>query len=254
MCWPGCLLRIAPLVLALVACAGDESPRTAREPTPIDPASTGTLLVRVRYQGDPPPMKVLNMSSVPPCAAAHPGPVLAGDALVHDGKVENAFVWLKAGLGERVFAVPTEPAVMDQVGCVYVPRVLGVQVGQPIEFRNSDALLHNVHGKPARSPRWNVSLARQGTQRVVRVDKPEVAISVGCDVHPWMQGWVAVVDHPFFGVTGPDGQVTLQGVPAGTYTVGVWHERFGTREVTASVEAGGTAEILFVFSPTGNAD
>lgn len=242
-------LRAAPLLFALVAaCGGDERVADTRHPTPIDPATTGTLVVTVRYEGPPPTMKLLNMASVPQCAAAHAEPLAAGDALVHDGKVENAVAWIKAGLGDLVFAVPAEPAVMDQVGCVYVPRVITARVGQPIEFRNSDAMLHNVHGKPTQSSRWNLSLPRQGTARVVKVSKPEVAISVGCDVHPWMQGWVAVVDHPFAGVSGADGRVTLSGVPAGTYTLGVWHERFGTREVETTVTAGGTTALSVTFA------
>jgi len=245
---------VGVLAVALAACGGDEGTRQARQPTPIDPATTGTVEVAVRFEGTPPAMKPLNMSSVAECAAAHPTPVLAGDALVVDGKVENAFVWITAGLGDLVFAVPTTPVVIDQVGCLYVPRVVGAQVGQPVEFRNSDAMLHNVRGRPEHSSGWNVSLARQGSERTLRVEKPEVAISLRCDVHPWMQGWLGVVDHPFFGVTGPDGRVTLRGVPAGTYTVGVWHERFGTRDATASVTAGGSAQVAVAFSAAGAAN
>ena len=88
------------------------------------------------------------MSGFPECAAQHQGPVLAGDVLVKDGQVENAFVYIKDGLGDRGFAVPTQPVVIDQKGCLYAPHVAGAQVGQPIEFRNSDAVLHNVHGSP----------------------------------------------------------------------------------------------------------
>jgi plastocyanin len=198
-------------------------------------------------------MKPISMSTTAECAAAHQGPVLSGDAVVEAGKVRNAFVWIKDGLGDKVFAVPATPVVVDQVGCLYVPRVAGAQVGQPIEFRNSDATMHNVRGKPSEASGWNVSLARQGTQRTITVDRPEVAISVRCDVHPWMQGWVGVVDHPFFGVTGADGRVTLAGVPAGQYTVGVWHERFCSRTGTATVTPQGTAEVAVAFGgATGN--
>lgn len=233
--------------IALGAC-GDGGGRPARQPTPIDPASTGALQVEVRVDGTPPAMKPLNMSSVAECAAAHPGPVPAGDALVADGKVQNAFVWLKDGLGDRVFAVPTTPVVMDQQGCLYVPRVIGAQVGQPIEFRNSDAMLHNVRGTPEHASGWNLSLARKGSDRTITVDAPEVAISVRCDVHPWMQGWVGVVDHPFFGVTGSDGRVALGGIPEGRYTVGVWHERFGTRDAPVEITRGGRAELAVTLS------
>jgi len=217
--------------------------------TPIDPATTGAIQVDVRFDGTVPPMQELRMSSFAECAAQHPTPVLAGDMLVQDGKVENAFVYIESGLGERVFAVPSEPVIIDQKGCLYVPHVAGAQVGQPIEFRNSDAMLHNVHGSPKQSSAWNVALPRQGAERTITVDHPEVMISVKCDLHPWMQGWLGVLDHPYFGVSAPDGRVTLKNVPAGDYMVGVWHERFGTRETKATVTPQGTATTSVTFGP-----
>jgi plastocyanin len=235
--------------LAIAACGGDGGTRTARPVTPLDPATTGTAQVDVRFEGTVPPMGQLTMSSVAECASQHQGPVPAGDVLVTDGKVQNAFVYIKQGLGDRVFAVPTDPVVIDQQGCLYVPRVAGAQVFQPIEFRNSDAMLHNVHGMPKNSRSWNVTLPRQGVQRTITVDRPEVMITVRCDLHPWMQGWLGVLDHPYFGVSGPDGRVTLRNVPAGDYVMGVWHERFGTREAKVSVTPQGTASASVVFAP-----
>lgn len=235
--------------VALAACGGG-SERRARGPvTPIDPATTGAIQVDVRFEGAVPAMQPLSMTGASECAALHPTPVLAGDMLVSDGRVQNAFVYLKDGLGDRVFAIPTTPVVVDQQACLYVPHVAGAQVGQPVEFRNSDAFLHNVHGSPKASRGWNVALSRQGVERTITVDDPEVMISVRCDLHPWMQSWLGVVDHPFFGVSGADGRVTLPGVPAGDYVVGVWHERFGTREAKVTVTPQQTVTTSVTFTP-----
>jgi plastocyanin len=237
--------------LALGACGGGGSEtRTARPVTPIDPATTGTVQVDVRFDGTPPAMQELRMSGFPECATQHQGPVLAGDALVKDGQVQNAFVYIKEGLGDRGFAVPTQPVVIDQKGCLYEPHVAGAQVGQGIEFRNSDAVLHNVHGSPKDSSAFNVALPRQGAERTITVDHPEVMISVRCDLHPWMQGWLGVLDHPYFGVSGADGRVTLKDVPAGDYVIGVWHERFGTREAKVSVTPKASASASVTFTPS----
>ena len=241
------LLLLSSLLIA--ACGGGADKPAARQVTPLDPATTGTVQVDVLFDGTPPAMQTLNMSSVSECAALHAGPVPAGDMLVANGRVQNAFVYIKDGLGNRVFAVPDTPVVFDQKGCMYVPHVAGAQVDQTVEFRNSDAFMHNVHGSPKDSRGWNVALSRQGAERKITVDHPEVMISVRCDLHPWMQGWLGVVDHPYFGVTGPDGRVTMPNVPAGDYTIGVWHERFGAKETKVTVAAKGTASTSVTLGP-----
>jgi plastocyanin len=245
---------LAALVVSLtLGCGGGGDTQTpAKAATPIDPATTGTITARVTLDGTPPPMQELTMGSFADCRKLHEGEVLAGDMLVHDGKVQNAFVWIQDGLGDRVFATPTEKVVMDQQGCLYVPRVAGAQVGQPVEFLNGDAMLHNVHGTPKANSGWNVALSRKGAERTLTFDKPEIMISVRCDLHPWMQGWLGIVDHPYFGVTGADGMVTLKNVPAGDYTVGVWHERFGQQSAKVTVAPQQTAQTTFTLKPPAN--
>src|SRR5262245_40186898 len=124
--------------LLLAACGGREAPPPPRTPTPLDLATTGTISGDVRFDGTVPTMTEIRFGSFAECAATHKGPVEAGDVLVQDGKVQNAFVWLKSGLGDRVFAIPETPVVIDQKGCLYEPRVAGAQVGQVIRFLNGD--------------------------------------------------------------------------------------------------------------------
>ena len=243
-------MRLWLVVLLLVAACGSSgsdrcaTPRTA---TPLDRAKTGVVFGSVRFEGTPPAMTPLQLGSEAACARQHDGPVLSGDALVHDGRVENAFVYIKDGLGDRVFEVPTEPVTLDQKGCLYHPHVVGVRACQPIDFVNSDAVLHNVHGAPSASASWNFSMGAQNSRRQQVIAKPEVAVAVRCDVHPWMRAWIGVVDHPYFAVTGPDGQFTLPDVPPGDYVVAAWHERFGTREAKVTVEPKVAAQVTFTF-------
>ncbi len=242
-------MRRGWIVLAVVlAACGGEAPPPARTPTPLDHATTGVITGVVGFQGAAPPMTEIRFGSFAECAQAHTGPVNSGDAVVTDGKVENAFVYLKDGLGDSVFAVPSTPVEIDQAGCLYAPRVAGAQVDQTIKFVNGDPLLHNVHGTPKDSAGWNVSLARKGAEREIRIDKPEVMVSVRCDLHPWMQGWLGVLDHPYFVVTSKDGAFTLKDVPPGDYTLAVWHERFGTAETRVSVPPRGTATATFALT------
>jgi plastocyanin len=236
-------------LLLLAACGGAGGRCEAeRTPTPLDPGSTGTITGTVTLDGPAPAMTTLRLASEPACSSQHAGSVLAGDALVHDGRVENAFVYIKEGLGERVFAVPAEPVTVDQRGCVYRPHVTGARVCQPIAFLNSDPVLHNVHGRPVRSASWNFSMGVKGSRRTVRIETPEVMVEVGCDVHPWMRAYLGVLEHPYFAVTGPDGRFTLPDVPAGDYLLASWHERFGVREGRVRLGAGETAELRFAYA------
>ena len=234
--------------LALAACSGGDSEAPARGPvTPIDPATTGTIAGKVTLTGTPPAETELRVAGDATCASAHQGPVLAGDVKVRDGKVANAFVYVKKGLEKFVFELPNTPVTIDQRGCIYHPRILGAQSGQEIQFLNSDATLHNVHTTPKNSSPMNFGMSRQGTSRGIRVGKPEVMVAVKCDVHPWMRAYVGVLDHPYFALTGEDGTFELKNVPAGEYTLGVWHERFGERDASLKVEPGKTSETSFAL-------
>lgn len=237
-------------VLVLLGCGGDTSRAPApRQPTPLDRATLGTIAGEVRVEGAVPPQTDVRFGGSAECLAAHDGGrVPSGDLLVRDGLLQGAFVWVKDGLGDRVFAIPTVPVVIDQSGCLFTPRVAGAQVGQRIMFTNDDPLLHNVHGTPNASPPWNFSLPRHGISRDLRIEAPEIMVSVRCDVHPWMQAWIGVVDHPYFAVTGADGRFRLPDVPPGTYTLGVWHERLGTRETRVGLEPTATATTTIVFA------
>lgn len=242
-------LLLPVLAAIVVGCGGDVEP-PARTPTPLDATTTGTIRGAVRFTGTPPASKALRLNAE--CAALHDGPVSAGDVRVTDGGVANAFVWIKEGLGDRVFAIPTDPVVLDQRGCIYTPRVAGAQVGQEIRFVNSDPFLHNVHGSPEAQRGWNFGMGIQGSTRSIRLTAAEVPVSIRCDVHPWMQAWLGVVDHPYFAVTGADGTFTLANVPPGDYVVGAWHERFGTLSISIHLDARGTGEAVLTFAPAEN--
>jgi plastocyanin len=239
------------VLLLSVACGGggDERAAPAATPvTPLDRATLGTITGTVRFTGTPPTMASLPVDRWPGCAAPGGAPVLAGDALVRDGLVENAFVYVKDGLGERTFAVPAEPVVIDQRGCIYHPRVAGVRVGQTVKFTNSDALLHNVHGTPKVARGWNFSTAVKGSERSVQIDRAEVMVSVRCDLHPWMQMYLGALEHPYFAVTGADGRFALGDVPPGEYVIAAWHERFGTREERVTLAPRGSRDLTFTFA------
>jgi plastocyanin len=250
--WPRrlvALVIVAAATLAVAGCAREraEPPRSARTPTPLDPGASGTITGHVRFTGEPPPPRRVPVVSDPTCAAAHPDGLDVTDVRTLDGMLADAFVYVAHGLEDRVFAVPETAVVVDQRGCLYVPRVAGAQVGQRIEFVNSDDTLHNVHGAPTLSKPWNFGLAFPGARRAVVIEHAEVPVAVECDVHPWMRAALGVVDHPYFAVTDLDGAFTLAHVPAGRYVVAAWHPRLAPAEHTIDVAPGGTVTIDLVL-------
>ena len=242
------LVSVGIFFLLCSACGEKEPPKPARQPTPLDLSTTGIISGQVRFAGSVPEQTVLQLGGWSECAAQHPGGnSRAGDVLVNDGTLQNAMVYVKKGLEDRIFAVPTEPVTIDQKGCVFLPRTAGAQVDQPLRLLNSDPIAHNVHSLPKNSRQWNFSLGVKGTSRTITVSKPEAMIELKCDIHPWMRAYLGIFDHPYFALSGADGSFTLQNLPPGEYTIEAWHERFGTHSQKVSLGAKETKEIVFTF-------
>jgi plastocyanin len=240
------------LIVILVSCADSSAPpQQAVLATPVDPATAGTIRVEVAYAGAVPTPKVFDMRIAPQCAAAHQEPVHDNALVVQDGHLANAVVWIKQGLEKWVFAPPSEPVIIDQKGCVYQPHVAAAMVGQPVDFVNSDPEAHNVHARPQVVKAFNFLMSRQGSKRTLTFDKPEIAVPVGCDIHPWMSAYVAVVANPYFAVTPANGSVTLSNVPPGEYVVAVWQEKLGSKEQRVKLEARGAASLQFTYAGAG---
>ena len=209
-------------------------------------AQAGSVTGTVIYDDRVPPPKVLQMDGDPACAAKHKGPVYSERLVLGDGNtMGNVFIQVMNPPAGN-YPAPSEPLIIDQVGCVYKPHVAGVLVGQTVKFKNSDGILHNVHGFPAANKAFNRAMPPILPEIPMVFNQPEPAFPVKCDVHPWMQSYLAVMTHPFFAVTEADGAFTLDGLPNGTYTVTAWHEHLGTREAEVKVEGGkGTVDVKF---------
>jgi plastocyanin len=246
------LLSLLLLSTAIVACGGNQSetPATALAPVvnPVDPATAGTISGQITFEGTPPAPQPISMKSDPGCMPS--ADAVTETAVVGaDGSLQNVFVYVKDGLGDLQFPVPATPVVLNQQKCRYIPHVLGVQVGQPLEIVNGDATLHNVHGVAKNNREFNAGQPIQGMKMTQTFTVAEVMVPFKCDVHNWMNAWVGVLNHPFFAVTGADGAFELKGLPPGTYTVEAWHERFGVRTQQVTVGEKATATAAFTFTP-----
>ena len=245
----GAPAAILTCLAVLTGCA----PEPASPPPPPPGAipagqSIGSASIegRVVFEGVPPLRRPIRMSSE---AACHrPG----SDALSEDivvspgGGLKNAYVHITSGLGDRVFAPPAAPGVVDQAGCLFVPHVLDVQTNQVIEFANSDPVVHNVRAICEKNRPFNISMPGKG-KRVRRYFSVPEIVKIRCDIHAWMSAYIAVESHPFHRVTGDDGSFAFKGLPAGKYVVEAWQEKLGTAQQTVQVGEGETRTIEFTF-------
>jgi plastocyanin len=155
--------------------------------------------------------------------------------------IRNAVVTLRGVASNPKGPKNLAPVKMDQVKCVFVPRVVLVPTGGTVEFLNSDRLLHNVRSDGKENPPFNRAQPHARTISMV-FRSPEV-LRVDCDLHSWMRGWVVVTEHPYYALTNEEGQFVLNNVPPGKYTLQVWQETLGTASQEVTVASGGTSSV-----------
>jgi plastocyanin len=206
---------------------------------------TGT----VKLDGQAPGGKKIKMDADPFCAEAHADtPAKTEEVLVDEqGMLRNVFVYVKTGLEGKTFEPPKTPVEIDQHGCMYTPRVFGMQAKQPLKIKNDDDTLHNVHALPTKSKEFNIGQPNKGMETTRTFAEPEVMVKFKCDVHPWMAAYVGVLPHPFFSTTGADGAFAIKGLPAGTYEIEAWHEKYGTQTQKITVADGEAKALAFTF-------
>jgi len=209
-----------------------------------------TISGTVQYAGTAPKFKEIKMEADPICLSHHTDAVFPQTLILGEqNTMGNVFVYVKSGLPAKEYPVPTEPVILDQKGCMYDPHVLGVRVGQPLKILNPDGTLHNVHALSKVNEEFNLAMPQFRKETTQIFTKAEFMFPVKCDVHPWMEGWVAVMSHPYFQVTKADGTFILADLPAGTYEVEAWHEKLGTQIMSVTVTADETKTADFSFAP-----
>ena len=244
-------------IAAAVLCACSPAPPAKKEATAapppayfkVDPATAGTVTGKVTFHGKVPPAKKIDMDEDRQCAAIHKGhPVLDQSiAASRDGSLANVFIYVKQGLEGKKFEPPAQPAAIDQKGCWFKPRVLGIETGQTLDVTNSDPVTHNIHPRPHVNREWNQSQGPGADPLVRHFVAPEIMIRVKCNIHSWMHAWIGVVDNPYFAVTGKDGSFELNNLPPGNYTIEAWQEDLGTQDQQVTVPPQGKSEIAFAF-------
>jgi len=249
------------MALAMAGCNRKRLPKTGPDQsaqsasqggqyTKIDPANSGTITGVIHYAGKAPERIAIDMAQDPACGMNDSKPNMTQQVVVHNGGLANVFVYVKDGLGNRVYIPAKTPVVLDQKGCRYVPHVVGAMVGQPIEFRNSDPTMHNVHVVPQEGQNaagLDISQPPMGGTEQHVFHHAGLMVPVRCNNHPWMEAFLNFATNPFFAVSNPEGKFTITGLPPGTYTLVAVQEKLGTRSESVTVQKQKTTDANFTF-------
>jgi len=187
------------------------------------------------------------MGMDPKCSALNTGKRVIQEYFVAaiDGSLANAFVRLKGNFPQT--PVPAQPVVIDQKNCVYGPRVVGVRVGQTVQIKNDDQLLHNLDASSANGNGFNFAQPRAGLVYEFKPKAEEVMMHLKCDIHNWMNAYIGIVTNPYFAVTNTMGTFEIDKVPPGTYTIEAWQEKLGVVSKMVTVKAGAVTTVDFAY-------
>jgi plastocyanin len=183
--------------------------------------------------------------ALPAIAASQAGAATL-DALVHTpaGKpVPDAAVVLEPLAPASRQAPKNLPhAVIEQRGAEFSPYVTVVQTGTAVDFPNNDTVRHHVYSF-SQPKRFEIKLYAGKPGQPITFDKPGEVV-IGCNIHDWMEAYVLVVESPYFGKTGADGQVRLANLPAGRYRLQLWHPLQKAHVAASEIEVGANGSRL----------
>jgi plastocyanin len=206
------------------------------------------IVVTVELSGTAPAPAKIQASADAYCAVAHQTDALLSQTVqvgAH-GALINALVFVKDGVS-GTYRAPQTPVTLAQKGCVFLPHVIGMMAGQALQIVNSDPTLHTVHPMTDVNASFNIGMPIQGMKQNRVFAEPEPAFRVKCDVHPWMSAYIATFAHPFFGVSNRQGIAELSNLPAGTFQIQAWHEKYGVQTQSVSVSVGETKQITVTY-------
>jgi plastocyanin len=157
-----------------------------------------------------------------------------GDAVIYIDKIAS-----------KTFPAPKEHGKVDQKNLAFKPRVLPVLVGTSVDFQNSDDVLHNVFSPDQCTGKFNLGSWPKGKSKSYTFTEAGCRATVLCNVHPEMEGFIVVTETPYFAVSAKDGSYEIKDIPAGKYTLKIWHEKLKGKDVQVDVPEKGNVTVNF---------
>jgi hypothetical protein len=192
----------------------------------------GTLRGRFTYDGTSPPPGKLNVTKDTE-VCGHGGGITDNSLVVGPDKgIANIVVYARAKrVHESAQPLPEDndarPLLFDQKECMFLTHVMGCQVNQKIDVKNSDPVGHNTKIDPQKGVPFNQTLAADGAPLSYDFSTEEaLPAQVSCSIHPWMRAYILPRADKYFAVTTSDGTFEIPNLPAGEdVELQVWHER-----------------------------
>lgn len=243
----GALVLFAALAGGARGLAGSRAPRPQERTLFRPTGKEGMIEGVVTVEGNVPLKPSLTLAADPVCASLNKTGMPVEEIVVERGRLANVLVYVEsAALDAYLFEPrPWLPALGSR-RCRITPRVLAMQAGQTLYFQNNDRTAHNPVFLPKVNSLFNKGLM-PGQSFEILFNRPEPPFAVTCRQHPWERGYVAVMSHPFFAVTGRNGYFAIEGLPPGDYEVVVWHEKFAEARAKVSVGERETKVASFAF-------
>jgi hypothetical protein len=245
--------RFSPLVLVFVVLAGcsqADQPAVVKKPAPVIPpieerlafqavpaafvqAGGNTLTGTVTWADAVPVMAPLNLgASADKATCEKKGPVMDETSIVNPKNkgLRDVFVWLEPMEKGAKFTIPanlakpaTPQVVLDQPNCAFIPHALAMREGQMLVAKNTSGIAHNFKWQGIVDGNAGNKLLPPGGEVEIELKADRLPITIECNIHPWMKGYVRVYDHPYFAVTDADGKFTIADAPAGACKLKIWH-------------------------------
>ena len=244
---------LATAMLATLSAGIDSRPSpVAEEPTVRAqsgasvprPGSTGVIEGQVVFAGETVPQATRVENTTDP---EHCGRWQSLEDIVispENHGIKNVILALKDVPARQDYQPEPSKFILDNRDCRFQPHVGVLTTGSSIEAVNSDPIFHSVHLYGLRE--INLALAPNTSKPTYTVPHPGMII-VKCDIHGWMQTFIRVDKHPFHAASAADGSFRIDGIPPGSYTLEVWHEHFGRREIGVSVDAGRVSLVTVTY-------
>ncbi|MGH9933318.1 MAG: carboxypeptidase regulatory-like domain-containing protein [Pyrinomonadaceae bacterium] len=234
------------LAVAVLSSGQDAGVSTTKKPY-VRTGYEATLSGTITFTGKRPKTLLIDMSADPPCYDLNPEPTTES-VVTNKRHLANVLVYVRSeALNSYKFEPTDSPAMLEHRGCRYVPHVLGMEVGQPLNIFNSDSIIHNTHAVSKNNSDWNQTQPA-GTPPLKHTFQEPDLIAFKDNQHPWEKAYVGVFVHPFFAVSDELGNYRIEGLPPGKYTVVAWHEGFGEKTEEITVVPDEARNLRFTFA------